>query len=63
MNNDKNKIEGVGLIKNKLCEQRYRRIHSEPNLNRYSYQGFFVSEAKGRRNVCLELVIFVRESF
>ena len=39
MNNDKNKIEGVGLIKNKLCEQRYRRIHSEPNLNRYSYQG------------------------
>jgi hypothetical protein len=39
MNNDKNKIEGVGLIRNKLCEQRYRRIHSEPNLNRYSYQG------------------------
>jgi hypothetical protein len=39
MNNDKNKIEGVGLIRNKLCEQRYRRIHSEPNLNRYSYEG------------------------
>ena len=39
MNNDKNKIEGVGLIRNKLCEQRYRRIHSEPNLNLSSYEG------------------------
>ena len=39
MNNDKNKVEGIGLIRNKVCEQRYRRIHSEPNLNRYSYQG------------------------
>ena len=39
MNNDKNKVEGIGLIRNKVCEQRYRRIHSEPNLNRYSYEG------------------------
>jgi hypothetical protein len=39
MNNDKNKIEGIGLIRNKVCEQRYMRIHSEPNLNRYSYEG------------------------
>lgn len=39
MNNDKNKIEGIGLIRNRVCDQRYRRIHSEPNLNRYSYEG------------------------
>jgi hypothetical protein len=39
MNNDKNKIEGIGLIRNKVCEQRYRRIHTDPNLNRYSYEG------------------------
>lgn len=39
MNNDKNKIEGIGMIKNELCEQRYRRIHADPNSNRYSYQG------------------------
>ena len=39
MNNDKNQIEGIGLIRNKLCEQRYRRIHSDQNLNRYSYDG------------------------
>jgi len=39
MNNDKNKVEGIGLIRNKVCEQRYRRIHSDPNLNRYSYEG------------------------
>ena len=39
MNNDKNKIEGIGLIRNKVCEQRYRKIHSDPNLNRYSYEG------------------------
>jgi hypothetical protein len=39
MNNDKNKIEGIGFIRNKVCEQRYRRIHSDPNLNRYSYEG------------------------
>lgn len=39
MNNDKNKIEGIGLIRNKVCEQRYRKIHSDQNLNRYSYEG------------------------
>jgi hypothetical protein len=39
MNNDKNKIEGIGLIRNKVCEQRYRKIYSDPNLNRYSYEG------------------------
>jgi hypothetical protein len=41
MNNDKNKIEGIGLIRNKVCEQRYRKIHSDPNLNRYSYEGVY----------------------
>ncbi len=38
MNNDENKIMGVGLIKNTLSMPN-KRIYSEGNYNRYTYKG------------------------
>ena len=40
MNNDRNRIEGIGFVINRSCEDNYkRRIHSSYNLNRYIYEG------------------------
>jgi hypothetical protein len=40
MNNSTNKIEGIGLIKNKY-ETTYYKIHTDGNYNRYIYIGNF----------------------
>ena len=37
MNNDTNKIEGIGIIKNHLCYDRCR-IYKDDNYNRYIYK-------------------------
>ena len=39
MNNDRNRIEGIGFLFNRPCEDNYRRIYSNPNTNRYIYEG------------------------
>ena len=39
MNNITNKIEGVGLIKNKPETHKYYKVHSDGNTNRYTYIG------------------------
>uniref|UniRef100_A0A6C0EV80 Uncharacterized protein n=1 Tax=viral metagenome TaxID=1070528 RepID=A0A6C0EV80_9ZZZZ len=39
MNNDRNRIEGIGFLFNRPCDDNYRRIYSNPNTNRYIYQG------------------------
>ena len=39
MNNDTNKIIGIGLIKNRLFFDKYYKIYSEQNYNRYTYKG------------------------
>jgi len=39
MNNSNNKIEGIGLIKNKPETSRYYKVHSDGNTNRYTYIG------------------------
>jgi hypothetical protein len=39
MNNSTNKIEGVGLIKNRIETQKYYKVHSNTNTNRYTYVG------------------------
>ena len=50
MNNSKNQIEGIGLIKNKPDVEKYHRIHSDGNYNRYVYIGnYHIS-----RNILLE---------
>jgi hypothetical protein len=39
MNNSKNKIEGVGFIKNRPCGDRYYTVYKDGNYNRYVYKG------------------------
>lgn len=39
MNNFTNKIEGIGLIKNKPETKKYYKVHSDGNTNRYTYIG------------------------
>ena len=47
MNNETNKIEGIGLIKNKPATNRYYRVHEDGNTNRYTYIGnYFLDREK-----------------
>jgi hypothetical protein len=39
MNNSKNKIEGIGFIKNKPHTDRYYGVYRDGNYNRYIYKG------------------------
>jgi len=41
MNNSKNRIEGIGLIKNRMCNDKYYKIYQDGNYNRYIYKGKF----------------------
>ena len=38
MNNDENKIEGIGLVKPRVCYDTYYKIYSDGNYNRYTYK-------------------------
>ena len=44
MNNSINKIEGIGLIKNKPETKKYYKVHSDGNTNRYTYIGEYYIE-------------------
>jgi len=45
MNNSINKIEGIGLIKNKPELKKYYNVHSDGNTNRYIYIGnYYISK-------------------
>jgi len=46
MNNETNKIEGVGLIKNKPATNKYYKVHNDGNTNRYTYIGNYFLERK-----------------
>ena len=39
MNNDENKIEGIGLVRSRLVVDRYYKIYNNGDYNRYIYQG------------------------
>lgn len=41
MHNDKNKIMGIGLIKNAVVVGQYHKIYSEGNYNRYTYKSTY----------------------
>jgi len=44
MNNSTNMIEGIGLIKNKPETEKYYKVHSDGNTNRYIYIGnYFIN--------------------
>lgn len=44
MNNSNNKIEGIGLIKNKPVTNRYYKVHGDGNTNRFIYIGKYFLE-------------------
>jgi hypothetical protein len=46
MNNSTNKIEGIGLIKNKPITDKVYRLHKDANYNRYIYIGNFHADRK-----------------
>jgi hypothetical protein len=39
MNNEKNEIEGIGLIENKIVTDKYYRIYANSQYNKYIYKG------------------------
>ena len=39
MNNEENKIEGIGVIKNKIAHDKKYKIYSDSDYNRIIYQG------------------------
>ena len=43
MNNSINKIEGIGIIKNKLIKEnkKYYKIYSDNNYNRFIYKSYY----------------------
>lgn len=41
MNNSKNKIEGIGLVKNKPVTNERHNIYKDRNYNRYTYKSKF----------------------
>jgi hypothetical protein len=44
MNNSTNKIEGIGLIKNRPETEKYYKVHTDTNTNRYTYIGKYFIE-------------------
>ena len=38
MNNTKNKIEGIGLIRNRIETDKYYKVYEERNFNRFVYK-------------------------
>jgi hypothetical protein len=44
MNNSSNRIEGIGLIKNKPSSNRYYKVHEDGNTNRFIYIGDYFIE-------------------
>ena len=64
MNNFTNKIEGIGLIKNKPEMTRYYKVHEDGNTNRYIYIGDYyidrniVEEYNSPLLYALEVILF-----
>ena len=57
MNNTKNKIEGIGLIKNKPATNRYYKVHEDGNTNRFIYIGNYFLD---RESLCEYNSLLVR---
>ena len=50
MHNDKNKIKGIGLIKNAIVIGKYHNIYSDGNYNRYTYKSNYRIDRKQLNN-------------
>ena len=61
MNNSTNKIEGIGLIKNKPETTRYYKVHQDGNTNRYIYVGNYFLDGKTIQEYDNHLVSILEE--
>jgi hypothetical protein len=58
MNNDENKILGIGAIKKNISVDKYYRIYSDSNYNRYTYKSQYridMSELQGYNKAIVEM--------
>ena len=56
MNNDKNKIEGVGLIKNQLVLDKRHKIYENGEYNSYIYRGKYWLSRETLENLDPEII-------
>jgi len=61
MNNQKNQIEGIGLIKNKYETNRYYKVHNDGNTNRFTYIGNYFIDRETLDDYNAELVYVLDE--
>ena len=61
MNNSTNKIEGIGLIKNSYETNRYYKVHTNGNTNRYTYIGKHFIEREMINEYNSKIVIILEE--
>jgi hypothetical protein len=61
MNNSINEIIGIGLIKNKYETNKYYKVHSDGNTNRYTYIGNYFIDRETLDDYNPELVYVLDE--
>ena len=61
MNNQKNQIDGIGLIKNKYETNRYYKVHNDGNTNRFTYIGKYFIDRETLDDYNAELVYVLDE--
>jgi len=61
MNNSTNMIEGIGLIKNKFETDKYYKVHSDGNTNRYIYIGNYFIDRKTIEDYNPQLICILEE--
>jgi hypothetical protein len=61
MNNEKNKIEGIGIINNRLILDKTYRIYKDMDYNRYIYKGSHRLDSSVINDEYYKRVIYVLE--
>jgi len=61
MNNSTNKIEGIGLIKNRPETEKYYKVQTDTNTNRYTYIGNYFIERQTLYEYNAHLVYILEE--
>lgn len=61
MNNEKNKIEGIGLVNNRLILDKTYRIYNDMDYNRYIYRGKYRLDTNNIHDAYNKKVIRVLE--
>jgi hypothetical protein len=57
MNNETNKVEGIGIVRNRLLDCKYSKIYSNSDYNRYVYTGdYWMSREEILTNGDAELI-------